>query len=109
MIRIPEDRVAELFGTTTELLQGSVVGVRRRRSYAGILSFFAGMVLLFRPLLVSIWAALPGTNAEGQQITRRVHVKRIRRALMWFRAFFSGVQGGPERTYPLRPESVSRH
>ena len=48
-IRIPKDRVAELLGLTTEFLQGSVVGVRRLRTYAGILSFFAGMVPLFRP------------------------------------------------------------
>ena len=81
-IRIPKDRVAELLGITTEFLRGNVVGVRRPRSYAGILSFFAGVVLLFRPFLASVWAALPGTNADGRQITRRVHVKRIRRALL---------------------------
>ena len=85
--------MVELFGITTEFLRGSAVGVRRLRSYAGILSFFAGMVPLFRPFLASIWAALPGTNADGQQIIRRVRVKRIRRALLWFRAFLAGVQG----------------
>ena len=37
-----------------------------------------------------------------------MHTKRIRRALLWFRAFLAGVQGSLERTYPLRPESVSR-
>ena len=107
-IRIPEDRVAELLGSTVEFLQGSVVGVRRLRTYAGVLSFFAGMVPLFRPFLASIWAALPGTNADGVLTVRLVHTKRIRRALLWFRAFLSGVQGSLERTYPLKPESVSR-
>ena len=107
-IRIPKDRVAELLGITTEFLRVSVVGVRRLRSYAGILSFFAGMVPLFRPFLASIWAALPGANADGRHITRRVHVKRIRRALLWFRAFLVDVQGSLERMYPLRPGSVSR-
>ena len=67
-IRIPKDGVAELLGIATGFLRGSVVGVRRLRSYAGILSFFAGMVPLFRPFLASIWAALPGTNADGRQI-----------------------------------------
>ena len=84
------------------------MGVRCLRSYAGVLSFFAGMVLLFRLFLASIWAALPGTKADSRQIARRVHVKRIRRALLWFREFLAGVQGSFERTYPLRPESVSR-
>ena len=107
-IRIPEDRVAELLGITLEFLQGSVVGIRRLRTYAGILSLFAGMVPLFRPFLASIWAALPGTNADGATTVRLVHTKRIRRALLWFRAFLVGVQGSLERTYPLRPESVSR-
>ena len=107
-IRIPKDRVVELLGITSGFLRGSVVGVRRLRSYAGILSFFAGMVPLFRLLLASIWAALPGSNADGRQIVRRVHVKRIRRAFLWFRAFLAGVQGSLGRTYPLRPESISR-
>ena len=107
-IRIPRDRLVELFGITIEFLRGSVVGVRRLRSYAGILSFSAGMVPLIRPFLASIWAAFPGTNVDGRQITRRVHIKRIRRAFLWFRAFLAGVQGSFERTYPLRPESVSR-
>ena len=107
-IRIPKDRVAELLGITIGFLRGSVVGVRRFCSYAGILSFFAGVVPFFRPFLASIWAALPGTSTEGGQIVRRVHVKRIRPALLWFRAFLAGVQGSFGRTYPLRPESVSR-
>ena len=107
-ISIPEDRVAELRDSTLEFLRGSVVGVRRLRTYAGILSFFAGMVPLFRPFLASIWAALPGTNADGVITVRLVHTKRIRRALLWFLAFLAGVKGSLERTYPLRPESVSR-
>ena len=84
------------------------MGVRRLWSYAGVLSFFAGMVPLFRPLLASIWAALPGTSSDNRRIARRVHVKRIRRALLWFHTFLACVQGCFERTYPLRPASGSR-
>ena len=60
-IRIPEDRVVELLNVT-EFLRSSVVGVRRLRSYAGFLSFFAGMIPLFKPFLATIWAPLPGTT-----------------------------------------------
>ena len=84
------------------------MGVRRLRSYAGVLSVFAGMVPLFRQFLASIWAALPGTSSDSRRIVRRVHVKRIRRALLWFHALLAGVQGCLERTYLLRPASVSR-
>ena len=92
-IRIPEDRVVELLDVTAEFLRSNVVGVRRLRSYAGVLSFFAGMIPLFRPFLATIWASLPGTSPYGQPSIRRVHVKRIRRALLWFHAFLTGVQG----------------
>ena len=90
--------MTEFLGITTEFLRGSVVSVRRLRSYAGILSFFAEMVPLFRPFLASILAALPGTNVDGRQMTRLVHTKWIRQALLWFRAFLAGVQGSLERT-----------
>ena len=100
--------MVEFLNVTTELLRSNVVGVRRLRSYAGVLSFFAGMVPLFRPFLATIWASLPGTRPDSQRIIRRVHIKRIRRALLWFHAFLAGVQGCLERTYPLRPASISR-
>ena len=106
-IRIPKDRVVELINITTEFLRSNVVGVRRLRSYAGVLSFFAGMIPFFRPFLATIWASLPRTSPDNQLI-RRVHIKRIRRALLWFHAFLAGVQGCLERTYPRRPASISR-
>ena len=109
-IQIPADKIEELRATTYEFLQTKVVGVRQLRSYAGLMSFFAGLVPLLRPFLASIWAVLPGTSSEGRggKSVKLIHTKRFARALLWFLAFFRGVQGCLERTYPLRPQHVSR-
>ena len=54
----PARKAVELLEETRELVCLSVVPVRRLRSYAGRLSFIAGLVPTLRPFLGTIWAAI---------------------------------------------------
>ncbi|CAE7663019.1 Eef2k, partial [Symbiodinium necroappetens] len=70
-------------------------GARELRSYAGALSFVAGLVPHPPPFLATFWAALSRHDVtnEGKPLRRTrhlIHVKRVSPALRWVRALLSG-------------------
>ena len=84
------------------------MGTRQLRSFAGGMSFVAGLVPVLRPFLAPLWAALAkvATNDGGPKIGNRsrvagklVHVKRIAHSLHWIRALLLNEYGGLERRF----------
>ena len=59
-----------------------VVGRKELRSFAGALSFVAGVVPHLRPFLASLWV--------GKAPGKLVHTRRIGQALKWISAFLGG-------------------
>lgn len=57
-VTIPEEKVTKIQNLTREFLSKPVIGFRKLRSYAGILSFVAGLIPHLRPFLSTIWGAL---------------------------------------------------
>ncbi|CAE7938036.1 unnamed protein product, partial [Symbiodinium necroappetens] len=84
-----------LLRDTEKFLNKPVIGARELRSYAGALSFVAGLVPHLRPFLATFWAALSRHDVtnEGKPLRRTrhlIHVKRVSPALRWVRALLSG-------------------
>ena len=96
-VTIPKEKIEKLMKLTETFLKRPVVGSRELRSYAGSLSFVAGLIPHLRPFLASIWAVLPfdraltddGARSSGRS-GRLVHVRRIAPALGWIRALLGG-------------------
>ena len=101
-VSIPADKVAKLQKTTEEILAKPVVGSRLLRSYAGGLSFVAGMIPHLRPFLSSMWAALGTAGRANDGVPGRagklIHVRRIRPALSWVKALLQGEPAPLVRT-----------
>ena len=104
-ITIPADKVQKLMEATDLFLRRPVVGARELRSYAGALSFVAGLVPHLRPFLSSIWAVLPFNRVTADDGARSksasgklVHVRRIKPALTWIKALLDGTEAKLQRT-----------
>eukprot|EP00435_Cladocopium_sp_Y103_P023242 s2849_g5.t1 len=104
-VSVPEEKVSKLLQATDAFIKKPVVGSRELRSYAGSLSFVAGLVPHLRPFLACIWAVLPFDRAatnDGARSKRHsgrlVHVRRIAPALKWIRALLGGETAPFKRT-----------
>ena len=94
-VTLPTNKVQSLLRDTEKFLKKPVIGARELRSYAGALSFVAGLVPHLRPFLATFWAALSRHDVtnEGRPLRRTrhlIHVKRVSPALRWVRALLSG-------------------
>ena len=113
-VTIPTDKVGKLKETTDQMLRRPVIGKKQLRSYAGSLSFVAGLVTHLRPFLSSIWAALgsrvPADDGEGKPRPsgKLVHARRIRPALKWIQALIGGKPAPLSRVLEsCQPEVVA--
>ena len=104
-ITIPADKIKKLRELTEKFMKKPVVGSKELRSYAGSLSFVAGLVPHLRPFLSSIWAVLPfnrGATDDGARTKgnsgRLIHVRRIAPALAWIRGLLTGKEAPLRRT-----------
>ena len=107
-VSIPEDKGSELVSATRELLSSNVCGVRKLRSFAGLVSFYAGLIPFLRPFLSGIWAVLPHHSDGNAHRSGLIHTKRIRTPLLWLHAFFTSLVGNLVRRYPFAGRSVHR-
>ena len=108
-VSIPREKLEALRETTASFLDSTVIGVRQLRSYAGGLSFVAGLVPVLRPFLAPLWSALADSASEGRVGTRTsfksrtarqlIHTKRIAVALKWIRALLAGEHGDMVRDF----------
>ncbi|CAK9106255.1 Uncharacterized protein SCF082_LOCUS49493 [Durusdinium trenchii] len=86
-VTIPQDKVAKIQETTQLFLKRPVVGQKQLRSYAGMLSFVAGLIPHLRPFLASLWAVLgkdTSANDGAGKVShsgKLVHTRRIKPAL----------------------------
>ena len=111
-VSITEAKIQQLEVRTSRILGSPVVSKRELRSYAGSMSFVAGLVKFVRPFLSPLWAAISDNNQpqgratiEGQGATlasgskhRRtpdhlVKVRRVSHSLRWVRAFLQDIHG----------------
>ena len=113
-ISIPKEKVAKVQASTRDLIKKPVVGFRQLRSYAGNLSFIAGLIPHLRPFLSTIWAALAGACAtndgagSSRSAGKLVHTRRVKPALRWIEALVKGEPAPLERVLPaLLPTAVA--
>ncbi|CAE7648821.1 unnamed protein product [Symbiodinium sp. CCMP2592] len=90
-VTIPEHKVKQLLADTNKLLSRPVIGARELRSYAGSMSFIAGLVPHLRPFLSTFWSALStcGLANDGRPARKArnlIHTKRVAPGLKWIRA-----------------------
>ena len=103
-VTIPAGKVSKIQDSAQQFLRKPVIGKRQLRSYAGALSFVAGLVPHLRPFLSSLWAVLGGgTSAndgagKAQHSGKLVHTRRIRPALRWIEALVKGRPAPLQRT-----------
>ena len=74
-VSIPEKKCADLLNLSQSFLNGSPVTSRKDlRSYAGKVSFVAGLIPTVKPFLSSLWATVtsPNTSAGPSRRLRRV-------------------------------------
>ena len=109
MISIPEDKKQELVIATRSLLGSIVCGANKLRSFAGLMSFYAGLIPFLPPFLSGIWGVLPHHGCDATYKSRWIHTKRIRTLLSWLHAFVSSVTGNLARRYPFVGRSVHRY
>ena len=107
-VLIPQDKVTKLLGEVERILKAPVVGTRQLRSFAGGMSFVAGLVPVLRPFLAPLWAALakvttddgdPKTVKRSRVAGKLVHVKRVAHCLHWIKALLLNDYGGLERRF----------
>ena len=125
-LSLQADKILELMDTTTHISTRSVVSIAEVRSFAGKLSFFAGIVPALRPALWPLWAVLAPSRPDGANEAavslgllssaggrKRggywIHVRRLRRCLAWLAAFWAHRCGTLVRRLPLhepQPEYI---
>lgn len=89
-VTIPEAKIKELTNTCKRFMSRPVVGRKELRSFAGALSFVAGVVPHLRPFLASLWAVVAQANDRGKTPGKLAHTRRIGQALKWISAFLGG-------------------
>ena len=117
---IPESKTLSLTTRSADILHKSTITLRELRSYAGAVSFVAGIIPHLRPFLAACWAAIaacgrrPSNDLQPRaQLTsaakkRRlpgnmIYVKQVHHALTWIKAFFDGTEGSIIRAFELSP------
>ena len=107
VVTIPKEKVEKLQATTLNFLKRPVVGHRQLRSFAGSLSFVAGLVPHLRPFLSTFWAVLAGVGAANDGAGTRhsgklLHTRRFKAALRWIEALLRGAPAPLTRTLSAR-------
>ena len=104
-VTIPKEKIEELLKTCETFMSRPVVSRRQLRSFAGALSFVAGVVPHVRPFLASLWAVVAQAN-DGQRTSGKlVHTRRIGQALNWIAAFLRGETCLTRTVRSHRPKS----
>ena len=120
VVSIPESKALSLASRSDEMLFEATITLRELRSYAGAVSFVAGIIPHLRPFLGACWAAIAaskkGPRNDLQSLERyapmakkrrlphsMVFVRQIHHALSWIKAFFEGTEGSIVRLFEFHP------
>eukprot|EP00971_Amphidinium_carterae_P341177 6479855-Amphidinium_carterae.1 len=105
-VTIPAKKIEEVRAMLDEMLSQQVASRRSILALAGKLSHMAGLVIYLKPFLSPLWAvAADSARSNGPEpVTTRtprhlVHVKRIRKTLLWLRAFVRGESASIVRRF----------
>ena len=80
-------------------LAGNVISIKDLQKLAGRANHIAGGIVVWRPFLQQLWAALAATH--GTALMNCVWVKSIRSALLWLKVFLEGTRGTLVRRFTL--------
>ena len=91
---ISQEKVDDLWELISEMTSGNLVVAKKLRTFAGKASFIAALVIIWRPFLNEIWAALSSANSSRTGTAPRncVWLSQISSSLTWMSAFLA-----PER------------
>jgi len=93
-LAIPEHKVAEVASKLRHLAGARFVKSSDLARLAGLLSFYAGIVVFLRPFVRMSWAAASSPTSSGW-----IKARRATHALSWLIAFFRGTFGALEREF----------
>ena len=100
-VRIKQSLFDEAAKLVKDMLSLNVVSVKALQSLVGKLSNIANLLVVWRPFLAPLFAALYAPTASGAP-PNCVWVKQISSELSWFQAFFSASGGFVERHFDLQ-------
>ena len=95
-VEIPEEKITELIEETARMLSKNVVAKKFLRSYIGKTMNIAGIIVMWRPFLMQLWAAL---YAETDAPPGCVWLKQIQISLKWIMSFLTRQHGTLLRLY----------
>jgi hypothetical protein len=82
------------------LLPTNLISHKDLHSLVGKLAHCAGLLIIMRPFLQPLWAALYADGPTGAP-SNTIWIKQILGTLQWLNAFFNGSVGGVERFFRL--------
>ena len=99
-VTIKESIIQDIMADLKRFLEGNVIAIKDLHSTTGKLNHAAGLLVILRPFVQPLWAALHAThNARGPP--NCVWTKQIKTTLRWFQSFFDAEGTRLERVYTL--------
>jgi len=102
---VKESLVSDIKLELTRLMAGNVIPMKDLHSLVGKLGHAAGLLIIMRPFLDPLWAALYADDNEGAP-RNTIWTKQIIVTLKWFQAFFATGGSRIERFFST--ESYNR-
>ena len=87
--KIKESIVSDICDDLTRIIAHNVTTKKELRSLIGKLGHCASLLVIMRPFLEPLWAALASTEKTGAP-RNTIWRKQIDSSLLWFEAFFHG-------------------
>ena len=96
-VTIPEEKLQELIAIINRMLSRNVVPEKELRSFAGKAMNVATLIVVWRPFLAFIWAALSSSATRAPK--NCIWTRQFRLSLLWLSEFLNGTAGTITRTY----------
>ena len=98
--RIKAEIVSDICGHLERLLKQNIITLKELHSLIGKLGHCAGLLIVMRPFLEPLWAALYDYKPSSAPV-HTIWTKQVSSPLKWFRAFFTEPGKPVERFYRL--------
>ena len=98
-VSVKESLLEDVLAGLDSIMAGNVVSLKVLHSFTGKLNNIAGLLVVLRPFLQPLWAALYSSPAGSPKNT--VWTKQLEPTLVWIRAFLRGSVGGITRRFTL--------
>jgi hypothetical protein len=97
---VKEAIVQDVKADLQKFARANVISRKELHSLVGKLAHCAGLLIIMRPFLQPLWAALYAECPTGAPLNI-IWIKQISTTLQWLNAFFNGAVGGVERFFRL--------